>query len=79
VVREIELGQGEVIALQIGAYGWVRARASVAPGGQIGEGAVVGLGSLATCNLEPWTVYTGAAAIKGKERRRIRDENAPNQ
>jgi putative colanic acid biosynthesis acetyltransferase WcaF len=66
-------------AMQIGAYGWVCARASVAPGVRIGEGAVLGLGSVATRNLEPWTVYAGAPAVKVRERRRILDENAPNQ
>jgi putative colanic acid biosynthesis acetyltransferase WcaF len=66
-------------AMQIGTYGWVCARASVAPGVQIGAGAVLGLGSVATRNLEPWTVYAGAPAVKVKERRRILDKNASNQ
>lgn len=56
--------------MHIGAYAWVCARASVAPGVQVGEGAVLGLGSVATRNLEPWTVYAGAPAVKVKERRR---------
>lgn len=56
--------------MQIGAYAWVCARASVAPGVQVGEGAVLGLGSVATRNIEPWTVYAGAPAVKVKERRR---------
>lgn len=53
---------------QIGAYAWVCARASVAPGVSIGEGAVLGLGSVATRDLEPWGVYAGVPAIKVKER-----------
>ncbi len=57
--------------MQIGAYAWVCARASVAPGVQVGEGAVLGLGSVATRNLEPWTIYAGAPAIRVKERRRV--------
>jgi putative colanic acid biosynthesis acetyltransferase WcaF len=60
-------------AMQVGAYAWVCARASVAPGVQVGEGAVLGLGSVATRNLEAWTVYAGAPAVKVKERRRILD------
>jgi putative colanic acid biosynthesis acetyltransferase WcaF len=57
-------------AMQIGAYGWICAKASVAPGVQVGEGAVLGLGSVATRNLEPWTVNAGSPAVKVKARRR---------
>ena len=58
-------------AMQIGAYAWVCARASVAPGVNVGEGAVLGLGSVATRTLEPWTVYAGVPAVKLKERRQF--------
>lgn len=57
-------------AMQIGAYAWICARASVAPGVQVGEGAVLGLGSVASRNLEPWTVYAGVPAIRVKDRKR---------
>ncbi|MEO6911022.1 MAG: putative colanic acid biosynthesis acetyltransferase [Edaphobacter sp.] len=50
------------------AYAWVCARASVAPGVHVGEGAVLGMGSVATKNLAPWTVYAGSPAVKVKER-----------
>ena len=56
-------------AMKIGAYAWVCARASVAPGVNMGEGAVLGLGSVATRNLDAWTVYAGVPAVKVKERR----------
>jgi putative colanic acid biosynthesis acetyltransferase WcaF len=49
---------------------WVCARASVAPGVNLGEGAILGLGSVATRDLEPWSVYAGTPAIKIKERAR---------
>jgi putative colanic acid biosynthesis acetyltransferase WcaF len=55
-------------AMNIGAYAWICARASVAPGVNVGEGAVLGLGSVATRNLDPWTVYAGVPAIKVKDR-----------
>jgi putative colanic acid biosynthesis acetyltransferase WcaF len=55
----------------IGAYAWVCARASLAPGVQMAEGAVLGLGSVATRNLEAWAVYAGSPAVKVKERRRF--------
>jgi putative colanic acid biosynthesis acetyltransferase WcaF len=58
-------------AMSIGAYAWVCARASVAPGVHVGDGAVLGLGSVATRNLDAWTVYAGAPAIRVKERRRF--------
>lgn len=57
-------------AMSVGPYAWVCARASVAPGVHVGEGAVLGLGSVATRTLEPWTVYAGTPAIKVKDRRR---------
>jgi putative colanic acid biosynthesis acetyltransferase WcaF len=65
--------------MHIGAYAWVCARASVAPGVQVGEGAVLGLGSVATRNLDPWTVYAGAPAVKVKERRRAVGSEPANQ
>jgi putative colanic acid biosynthesis acetyltransferase WcaF len=58
-------------AMNIGAYAWVCARASVAPGVHVGEGAVLGLGSVATRNLDAWTVYAGTPAVKVKERQRF--------
>jgi putative colanic acid biosynthesis acetyltransferase WcaF len=58
-------------AMNIGAYAWVCARASVAPGVNMGEGAVLGLGSVATRTLEAWTVYAGVPAVKVKERRQF--------
>ncbi len=57
-------------AMTIGAYAWICARASLAPGISVGEGAVLGLGSVATRDLEPWTVYAGVPAIRVKERKR---------
>jgi putative colanic acid biosynthesis acetyltransferase WcaF len=56
--------------VEVGAYAWVCARASVGPGVRVGEGAVLGLGSVATRDLEPWGVYAGVPAVKVKERKR---------
>lgn len=55
-------------SMRIGAYAWICARASVAPGVNAGEGAVLGLGSVATKDLAPWTIYAGVPAIKVKDR-----------
>ena len=57
-------------SMRLGAYSWICARATVAPGVNIGEGAVLGLGSVATRDLEPWTVYSGVPAVKMKARER---------
>jgi putative colanic acid biosynthesis acetyltransferase WcaF len=58
-------------AMNIGAYAWICARACVAPGVNVGEGAVLGLGSVATRHLEPWTVYAGNPAVRVKDRRQF--------
>lgn len=54
--------------MSFGAYAWICARASVAPGVNAGEGAVLGMGSVATRDLEPWSVYAGVPAVKVKDR-----------
>jgi putative colanic acid biosynthesis acetyltransferase WcaF len=58
-------------AMEVGPYAWVCARACVAPGVNVGEGAVLGLASVATRDLEPWGVYAGSPAVKVKERKRV--------
>jgi putative colanic acid biosynthesis acetyltransferase WcaF len=55
-------------SMTVGAYAWICARASVGPGVQVGEGAVLGLGAIATRNLEPWTIYGGSPAVRIKQR-----------
>jgi putative colanic acid biosynthesis acetyltransferase WcaF len=55
--------------ISIGAYAWVCARATVQAGVSLGDGAVLALGSVATRDLEPWTVYGGIPARKIKLRR----------
>jgi putative colanic acid biosynthesis acetyltransferase WcaF len=56
--------------MRLGAYSWICARASVSPGVNVGEGAVLGLGSVAYGDLEPWTVYSGVPAMAVKKRER---------
>ena len=48
--------------ISLGRYAWIYARAVVGPGVQVGDGAVLGLCSLATKDLAPWTVYAGMPA-----------------
>lgn len=62
--------------MRVGAYSWICARASLCPGVNVGDGAVLGLGSVATSDLEPWTVYAGSPARKIKLRAQPQqDEN----
>jgi putative colanic acid biosynthesis acetyltransferase WcaF len=56
--------------MTFGPYAWICARASVGPGVNVGEGAVLGLGSVAARDLAPWTVYAGNPAVVIRERHR---------
>lgn len=56
--------------ITIGSYAWICARAVVGPGVHVGEGAVLGLASLATRDLQAWTVYGGVPARELKQRKR---------
>lgn len=57
------------LPISIGAHAWVCARATVQPGVSVGDGAVLGLGAIATRNLEQWSVYAGVPARKIKDRK----------
>ncbi len=65
-------------SMEIGAYAWICARASVGPGVKVGEGAVLGLASVASRDLDPWGVYAGAPAVKVKERKNIKPSERKN-
>lgn len=54
--------------IAIGPYAWVCARSTVLMGVTIAEGAILGLGGIATRDLEPWGVYAGIPARKIKQR-----------
>jgi putative colanic acid biosynthesis acetyltransferase WcaF len=56
--------------MRLGAYSWVCARAVVNPGVNVGNGAILALGSIATKDLEPFGIYAGVPARKVKERSR---------
>ena len=65
--------------MAIGRYAWICARAIVGPGVNVGEGAILGLGSVATKNLEPFGIYMGHPARKVKERDRASIRRAPSE
>ena len=50
---------------------WICARAIVLPGVCCKEGSVLGAGSVATRNLEEWTVYAGNPAVSVRQRTRL--------
>jgi putative colanic acid biosynthesis acetyltransferase WcaF len=54
--------------MRLGRFAWVCARASVGPGVSLGDGAVLGLGGVATRDLEPWSVYAGNPAVRLRDR-----------
>lgn len=54
--------------LTIGDFAWLPRAATVLRGAHIGEGAVVGVGSIVTRPVEPWTVVAGNPARKIKDR-----------
>lgn len=54
--------------INIGSVAWIAAKSIVLPGVTIGEGAVVGAGSVVTKDVEPWTVVGGNPARFIKKR-----------
>ena len=57
-----------VAPITIGEGAWITADVFIAPGVNIGEGAVVGARSSVFCNVTPWTVVAGNPARFLKER-----------
>lgn len=55
--------------IEIGADAFVGAQAMILPGVRVGEGAVVGAGSVVTKDVEPWTIVAGNPARPIGERR----------
>ncbi|MBI5838112.1 MAG: acyltransferase [Candidatus Eisenbacteria bacterium] len=60
--------------VRVGRHAIVGANSVILPGVTLGEGCVVGAGSLVTKDCEPWTVYVGTPARPMKARRRDRIE-----
>lgn len=54
--------------VQIGHGAWVGANTLILSGAKIGEGCVVGAGSVVTKELPPWTVCAGVPAVAIKRR-----------
>lgn len=54
------------ITIEEGA--WIGAKCVVCPGVKVGSHAVLTVGSMATSNLQPWSIYQGNPAQKIKDR-----------
>lgn len=63
--------------IKIGRYVWICARATVCSGVNVADGAVLGLGSIATKNLDAWQVYAGIPARP--IRTRVKHETSTSQ
>lgn len=48
---------------------WIAAKAVIAPGVTVGSGSILAIGSVATSDMEPWSVYQGVPAKLIKQRR----------
>jgi putative colanic acid biosynthesis acetyltransferase WcaF len=57
--------------ITIGAHAWIAARAIVGMGINIGEGCVIGAGSMVTKNMPEWTVCAGNPCRVIKQYRKI--------
>jgi putative colanic acid biosynthesis acetyltransferase WcaF len=55
---------------------WICARAFVGPGVEVGEGAVVAAGTVATKNIPPYAVYAGNPAVKVGKRKLKAQQNS---
>lgn len=66
-----------VAPITLGNYAWVCARACVLPGVSLGDGAVLGLASVATHDVEAWQVYAGNPARRIRQRRNSRAAQTP--
>jgi len=60
-------------AVVIGDHAWIGFRALILPGITIGEGAVVGAGSVVSRDVEPYSIVAGVPARKVGERPRTLD------
>jgi acetyltransferase-like isoleucine patch superfamily enzyme len=57
-------------ATTIGDNVWIGTRAMILPGVTIGEGAVIGAGSIVTKDIAPWKIAVGNPAREIKDRNR---------
>lgn len=49
--------------ITVQSQAWICAMSRIAPGVTVAEGAVLGIGAVATCSLLPFTLYSGNPAV----------------
>jgi putative colanic acid biosynthesis acetyltransferase WcaF len=59
-------------SIHIQSGSWIAAKAIIGPGVVVGKGAVLCLGGVTGCSLEPMTVYAGNPAVPIKKRQEMR-------
>jgi len=59
------------LPISLGAYSWICSRSIVQMGVDVGEGAILAAGSVATKNLDPWVIYGGTPARPIKKRNNV--------
>jgi galactoside O-acetyltransferase len=69
----LEYKETKFTTVTIGKYACVGVNSVIMPGITLGEGSVIGAGSVVTKDTEPWTIYVGSPAkpIKIRQRERI--------
>ena len=55
-------------SIYVAAGSWIAARAVVAPGVHVGQGAILSLGAVAVRSLDPMMIYAGNPAVPVKKR-----------
>lgn len=58
-----------VKAIDVEKHAWLCAASVVGPGVTVGEGAILALGSVATGDMQAWTIYQGVPAVAVKKRK----------
>ena len=62
-------------SISVGDWVWIGANATILPGVSIGEGAVIGAGSVVTRDVPAWTIAVGVPAKVTKQR--VLEEDTP--
>lgn len=69
-------GYEEPKEVKIGNDVWIGSRVILLPGVEIGDGAIIGAGSVVTKNVEPYCIVAGNPAVKVKKRNSFAKSNA---
>ena len=64
-------GESEIKKVNIGNDVWIGSRAIILPGVTIGDGAIIGAGSIVTKNVEPYAIVGGNPAKVIKYRNKV--------